>query len=634
MTVFARLPRPAPSVVLAVILALAWVVPAAAADPSPSETVPVASEAPTPTASPISTVPTDTTTSTTDTTTTTTAPTLAITQTPVAYDKNTNRRTIDVTLTPANEIAPWQYTVTIAGSVVASGTTTTGSVVTRESYNCSAPNQALAATLVDAAAGAASAKATLDRTMCPANPVLPHASDRIKAGPTLTEASFITRLRTVGSPALPEGSAIYRTLVAGGINPAFALGTFQAESSSGTKGYAVITKNWGNILYYSWEAAFGAVPYAPGNGYTYASYPSWLASVKAYVDLLGRYDSNGYTTVSKASAHWLGTYEGSDRHMPYLRNITSTMSVLPDDAVPTMTALLLPSTSASTVTATWSAKDNLAVTGYELRTHDSTGVWSPSEATVDTTRTFTLPSGPFTVGVRARDDAGNWSVWREAKVLVDADAPAMTTLVPSSYVPRAVDGRFTISWNARDNTAVTGYAWRTRKNANGTWSTATRTTARSRTFALGAGSWYIGVRARDAVGNWSAERTVRVTVPVDDRSFSFSSGMVRRTGSSYYRGTITTTSRSGSRILAKFTGTAFYLIGTIGPSYGKMRITIDGTSTTIDARSYKGARATRNHYRQILFSKSLAAGPHTFSITNLATAGRPTIAIDGIGFAR
>ncbi|HEY5437230.1 MAG TPA: hypothetical protein VIK13_18520 [Candidatus Limnocylindrales bacterium] len=634
MTLFTNLLRRPASMVLAVTLALAWVVPAAAADPSPSESIPAASEVPTPTTAPASPLPVESATPASVTAAALPAATLTIAQKPVAYDMYTNRRTVDIKLTPANQVAPWQYRVTIAGILGASGTTTTPAVVTRQSYNCSAPNQAFAATLTDAAARTAGAAATLNRTMCPATPVLPRASDSIKAGPTLTEASFIARLRTVSSPALPEGSAIYQALIAGGINPAFALGTFQAESSSGKNGYATVTRNWGNILYYSWEAAFGAVPYAPGNGYTYASYPTWIASVRAYVDLLGRYHTSGYTTVSKASSHWLGTYEGSDRHMPYLRNITSTMSALPDDAVPTMTALVLPATSASTVTATWSAKDNVAVTGYELRTHDSAGVWSASGATVDTKRTFTRPTGPFTVSVRARDGAGNLSAWREATVRVDADAPVMTGLVPSTSVPRAANGTFTVAWTARDNIAVTGYAWRTRKNADGAWSTATNTTARSRTFALGAGSWYIGVRARDAVGNWSPERTVRVTVPVDDRSFSFSSGTVRQTGSSYYRGTITKTSRSGSRMSATFTGTGFYLIGTIGPYYGKMRITIDGTSTTIDARTYKGARATSNHYRQILFSKSLAAGSHTFSITNLATPGRPTIAIDGIGFAR
>ncbi len=562
------------------------------------------------------------------------APTITIAQKAVAYDKTTNRRTVDITLTPANHVVPWQYKVTIAGSVVASGTSTAKSLVTRESYNCSAPNQALATTLTDSALSTASAQTTLNRTMCPSTPQLVHASDRIKAGPTLTEASFVARLKSVSSPALPEGAAIYKVLIAGGINPAFALGTFQAESGSGKNGYATVTRNWGNILYYSWEAAFGAVPYAPGNGYTYALYPTWLASVQAYADLLGRYDTSGYVTVSKASAHWLGTYEGSDRHMTYLRNITSTMAALPDDAVPAMTALALPSTSAATFTATWSAKDNLAVTGYELRTHDATGVWSPSETTVDTSRAFTLPSGRFTLSVRARDGAGNWSAWREATVTVDADAPTMSRLVSSRSLVRATNGTFTASWAATDNTAVTGYAWRTRKNADGAWSAWSTTSARSRTFALRAGSWYIGVRARDAAGNWSEDRTVQVTVPVDDRSYSFSSGTVRRTGSSYYRGTVTTTSRSGARLTGTFTGTRFYLIGTVGPSYGKMRVTIDGVSTTIDARTYRDARATRNHYRQILLATSVAAGPHTFSIVNLATAGRPTIAIDGLGFVR
>jgi hypothetical protein len=617
MNFITKLPRRVPTLALVAVLLLAWVAPAAAADPSPSPTASTPAAA-TPTPAPRAAA----------------APTLALAQKAVAYDKNTNRRTVDITLKPANQVAPWQYKVTIAGTVVASGTATTATILTRQVYNCSAPNQALGASLTDAAAATASATATLDRTMCPATPQLPHAADRIKAGPTLTEASFIGRLRSVSSPALPEGSAIYRTLVGGGINPAFALGTFQAESSSGKAGYATKTKNWGNILYYAWEVPYGAVPYAPGNGYTYASYPTWLASVKAYVDLLGRYNASGYVTVSKASAHWLGTYEGSDRHMTYLRNITSTMSVLPDDAVPTMTGLSLPSTSDATVTASWSAKDNEAVTGYELRTHDATNVWSPSEATTDTTRSFTLPSGPFTVSVRARDAAGNWSGWREAKVAVDADAPAMTSLAPSQGVVRTANGTFAVSWNAKDNVGVIRYAVRTRKNADGAWSAATTTTARSRGYSLGAGSWYIGVRARDAVGNWSEERTVRVIVPVDDRSFSFSSGTVRRTGSSYYRGTITTTSRAGARLSGTFTGNGFSLVGTIGPSYGKMRITIDGTSTLIDARTYRGARATGNHYRQLLFSKSVADGKHTFTITNLATAGRPTIAIDGIGFAR
>ena len=65
-----------------------------------------------------------------------------------------------------------------------------------------------------------------------------------------------------------------------------------------------------------------------------------------------------------------------------------------------------------------------------------------------------------------------------------------------------------------------------------------------------------------------------------------------------------------------------------------MRITIDGVSTIVDAGVYRGVRATVTRQRGVLFRTSLAAGDHVLVITNLATSGRPTIGIDGIGFAR
>jgi hypothetical protein len=201
--------------------------------------------------------------------------------------------------------------------------------------------------------------------------------------------------------------------MAAGVNPAFALGTFHAESHSGTRGYAVVTHNWGNILYYAWEVPYGAVPYAPGNGYTYAMYPDWLSSVRAYADLLRRYHASGYTTVSSASAHWLGTIEGSSRHLTYLNNITAAMSILPDDAVPVVTALSVPASSRAPVGVSWSASDNLAVTGYELMTRLGSGAWSPAEAigtasapTTSMSRPLTLSTGTWTIAIRATDAAG------------------------------------------------------------------------------------------------------------------------------------------------------------------------------------------------------------------------------------
>lgn len=566
--------------------------------------------------------------------------TVALSQHATSYDAATNVATVEATATASGYAPPWQYSFAVRGSVTATGSSEGPSVTATLRNACSITTQSVTVSITDALGRTASAAATLDRSLCPPPPPYPHAADRIIAGPTLTEMSFVDRLRAVGSPALAEGVSIYRKLVAAGVNPAFALGHFHAESHSGTRGYAVTTKNWGNILYYEWEAQYGAVPYSPGNGYTYALYPDWLSGVRAYAHLVRRYDAAGYTTVSSASAHWLGTIEGSTRHLRYLDNITAVMSILPDDAVPVMTSLTVPKTSRARVAVAWSARDNLAVTGFQIRTRLGSGTWSapesiaaPGVAASSMSRTLLLSSGTWTIGVRAADGAGNWSAWRKAAVAVDADAPRMTGLA-SPKVVRSVDGSFTVSWSARDNVGVSRYQWRLRKNADGAWSAATRTSSRSVVLKPGPGAWYVSVRARDAVGNWSEWREVRSVVPVDDRRYEFSRGTSRRFSLADYRGTFTTTNRAGARLTTSFEGTAFYLLGDAGPRLGRMRITIDGTSQVVDAGYYRGVRAVRTHHRVILVSQRLAAGTHTLTITNLGTSGRPTIAIDGLAFAR
>lgn len=552
-----------------------------------------------------------------------------------SYDAATNKAQVAVTIGAATATAPWTYTLAVRGATVASGSSSAPSVTITVTNDCSITTMSVSAQATDAAGSTGSAAATLDRSLCPAPPAFPHARDRILAGPTLTEASFVDRLRAVGSPALAEGRAIYRTLVGGGVNPAFALGTFHAESHSGTRGYATVTKNWGNILYYSWEIPYGATPYAPGNGYTYAKYPTWLASVQAYVALLNRYHTAGYQTVSSASAHWLGTVEGSARHLRYLTNITNTMALLPDDAVPTMTGLSVPASSRAAVRISFSAKDNLAVTGYQVRARRGTAAWTPAEMTTARTRTLTLTSGAWTIAVRATDAAGNWSTWRYAKVSVDAGIPVMTRLAPGQTIVRSASGRFTASWAATDNVRVTRYQWRTRRSPDGTPSRATTTTGRSGVFALPAGTWSLEVRAGDAAGNWSPWRETRVVVPRDDRAFTFSSGTTRRIDAGAYRGTLTITRAAGAGLVTSTAdGTGFYLIGSVGPSYGRLRVTVDGVATDIDTGLYQGRRATSIQRRVLLFSTRFAAGPHTVTITNLGTSGRPTIAIDGIAFSR
>jgi hypothetical protein len=561
--------------------------------------------------------------------------TLAMTQTPVSYDATTNKSRIRVTVTPTGAENPYSWAVAVRGTTVASGSSSDASVSATVTNDCSITTMSLTSNVTDNLGRTAGASSTLDRSLCPPTPNYPHARDKILAGPTLTEDSFVDRLRAVGSPALSEGRAIYRTLVNGGVNVAFALGTFHAESHSGTRGYAVTTKNWGNILYYEWEVQFGATPYAPGNGYTYAKYKTWLDSVKAYVYLLNRYWTLGYRTVSSASAHWLGTIEGSDRHLRYLTNIVNVMSILPDDAVPVMTSLTVPTTSRADVNVSWTAKDNLAVTGYAMKYRKGTDAWQPGGTTADRSKIFTLTTGTWTIAVRATDAAGNWSRWMSDSVRVDAGIPTMTSLRVSQTVVRTADARFTAAWAGTDNVGVTRYQWRYRKSPDGTPSAITTTTGRGGTFRFAPGTWFIDVRARDAVGNASPWRSVRVIVPQDDRAFTFSEGTSRRTGTTFYRGTLTATNVKDATLTATSDdGNGFVLIGRVGPSYGKLEITVDGVATVIDTGYLYGKRATAIHDRVLLFSTRFVAGPHSVTIRNLGTTGRPTIAVDGLGFSR
>jgi len=137
------------------------------------------------------------------------------------------------------------------------------------------------------------------------------------------------------------------------------------------------------------------------------------------------------------------------------------------------------------------------------------------------------------------------------------------------------------------------------------------------------------------VNNSSPWQIISVLVPRDDRAFAFSSGTVRHTATTTYRHTFTENRTPGSTL--SFTtddGDALYVIGRVGPAYGRMRITVDGVSALVDTGFYGGQRATAIRDRLVLYSTSLTAGPHTVSITNTGSAGRVTLAIDAIDVRR
>jgi hypothetical protein len=102
------------------------------------------------------------------------------------------------------------------------------------------------------------------------------------------------------------------------------------------------------------------------------------------------------------------------------------------------------------------------------------------------------------------------------------------------------------------------------------------------------------VRARDAAGNlgaWSTERCARS--PYDDRAMSVSSNWVRKTGSGYLFGTLTSTTVSGARATstASLSGARVDLVVTRCPTCGSVDVYIG--STKLGRISTAGPQAAR-----------------------------------------
>ena len=66
----------------------------------------------------------------------------------------------------------------------------------------------------------------------------------------------------------------------------------------------------------------------------------------------------------------------------------------------------------------WRGTDNRGVTGYQVMHRKGSHPWSAREDMAGRTKVFTLSTGTWTIAVRAKDAAGNWSAWRKDTVKV------------------------------------------------------------------------------------------------------------------------------------------------------------------------------------------------------------------------
>ena len=191
-----------------------------------------------------------------------------------------------------------------------------------------------------------------------------------------------------------------------------------------------------------------------------------------------------------------------------------------DAAAPVVTAFAIPATATSLTIpiTTFTATDNVGVTGYlitETTTTPSASAagWSPTPPT-----SFTFASaGSKTLYAWAKDASGNVSVFRSASTtitLADTSPPVVT-----NFVIPLTSASLTISitaFTASDDVGVTGYLITETSTKPGPaaagWSTTAPT---SYTFAS-AGSKTLFAWAKDAAGNVSNSLSASTVVNLND----------------------------------------------------------------------------------------------------------------------
>jgi fibronectin type 3 domain-containing protein len=182
--------------------------------------------------------------------------------------------------------------------------------------------------------------------------------------------------------------------------------------------------------------------------------------------------------------------------------------------------------SASQIDLSWTAStDAVGVTGYSVERCQGAGCSSFSEIAAPAATgygdTGLTDNTSYSYRVRARDAAGNWSLYSPTTSATTPDGTPPTT--PTSLAASTADSsQINLSWVAStDNVAVTGYSVERCQGVGcvGFAPVAAPTgTSYSNTGLAANTSYSYRVRATDAVGNWSSYSSVATAVtapPVD-----------------------------------------------------------------------------------------------------------------------
>jgi hypothetical protein len=194
------------------------------------------------------------------------------------------------------------------------------------------------------------------------------------------------------------------------------------------------------------------------------------------------------------------------------------------------------------------------------------------------------------------------SVSLQAAALRSPPPSAASTAVPLSFGP-AQDG-VTYTLAVRQLAGSAASPWRTLLSA---------TTRRSYTFAAHSGRTYeFEVQATNALGLTSAEKTATKTIPTSAKpaGTKLTGHWINRSDPGAWLGHAEVGS-PGASYTYSYVGAGLKILATRGPAYGRVRITLDGHSRTVNAH------AAAHAAQQIVYSAQARTGAHKLTITVL-----------------
>jgi hypothetical protein len=209
---------------------------------------------------------------------------------------------------------------------------------------------------------------------------------------------------------------------------------------------------------------------------------------------------------------------------------------LPDSAAPVVTGFVMPSaaTSLTVSVTTFTATDNVGVTGYMLTTTSTAPSASATGWTATAPTSYTFPSaGAKTVYAWAKDAAAHVSVPASASVTITLSDN--TTPVVTGFVVPTTSNSLTIpvtTFTATDDVSVTGYMITTTSTPPSASAAGWSATKPASYVVPSAGTVTLYAWAKDGAGNISAAATATVTIALADANAPVVTAFVIPTASS------------------------------------------------------------------------------------------------------